>query len=159
MKVCFWFLIIVFLNWIYWPLENSISLPLQLHGILHRLGSIGAPTVLMQLITFMMLSMGSVTFNLDAVEYFAGEQAVSRPQTLSFVTSFLSIWLYVAYLKPLATEVTGAWAGNGFRVAPFEIKLDPLMDILSVPGCLNRTTFRGYDCYTHKNLSTYEHLL
>ena len=67
-----------------------MSLPLQLHGILHRLGSIGAPTVLMQLITFMMLSMGKVTFNLDAVEYFAGEQAVSLPkkQGWNFVRSF-----------------------------------------------------------------------
>ena len=53
------------------------SLPLQLHGVLHRLGVIGAPTVLKQLVTFMMLSMGTISMNLDAVEYFAGEQAVT----------------------------------------------------------------------------------
>jgi len=40
----------------------------------------------------------------------------------------------------LIPEVTAAWAGHGYRVAPFEIKLNPLMDILSVPGFLNVTS-------------------
>ena len=50
--------------------------PLQLQTILHDLGRIRAPKVLMQLVTFMLMSIGPVLINLDAVEYFAGEQAV-----------------------------------------------------------------------------------
>jgi len=62
-----------------------------LHGVLHRLGVIGAPTVLKQLITFMMLSMGTISMNLDAVENFAGEQAVTF-QNLSS-KCLLCVWI------------------------------------------------------------------
>ena len=33
-------------------------------------------------------------------------------------------------------KVTSAWAGNGYRACPFEIKLTPSMDIMSTPGSL-----------------------
>eukprot|EP00438_Fugacium_kawagutii_P030697 Skav213051 [mRNA] locus=scaffold364:34927:36864:+ [translate_table: standard] len=80
----------------------------QLHCVLHRLAGIGAPAVLMKLCFLMFLSLGPLHQHLDAVEYFAGQQAV-----------------------------TSAWAVNGYRVAPFEIKLDPSMDIMTAQGfCL-----------------------
>ena len=49
----------------------------ELHGVLARLGAIGAPAILFQLITLLYLNVGQVNVNLDMVEYFAGEQAVS----------------------------------------------------------------------------------
>lgn len=47
---------------------------LQLHGVLHRLASIGAPAVLMKLCFLMFMSLGPIYQHLDAVEYFAGQQ-------------------------------------------------------------------------------------
>ena len=37
-------------------------------------------------------------------------------------------------------EVTGAWAANGYRACPFEICLNPGMDILSCQGFLANCT-------------------
>ncbi len=56
--------------------RSPSAFPLQLQAILHDLGRIRAPLVLMQLVTFMLMSIGPVLVNLDAVEYFAGQQAV-----------------------------------------------------------------------------------
>ena len=65
--------VVVILGMVFFSL---IAFPLQLQTILYELGCIRAPQVLMQLVTFMLTSIGPVLVNLDAVEYFAGEQAV-----------------------------------------------------------------------------------
>ena len=77
----------------------------QLHVVLGRLAAINAPYILFQLTTLLFLNVGGLKTDLDMVEYFAGEQAV-----------------------------THAWASAGFRACPFEMKLDPLADILSTKG-------------------------
>lgn len=53
-------------------------LSLQLAKICHRLHEIGAPTVIMKLVTLLMFNLGTIQQSLDAVEYFAGEQAVPK---------------------------------------------------------------------------------
>ena len=50
---------------------------LQLQLMLGRLGDIGAPAIVMHLCTLMFLNLGPIDMNLDACEYFAGEQAVT----------------------------------------------------------------------------------
>ena len=48
----------------------------EVHTLLKRLGVIGAPTVVLQIVTLVLWNLGGVDMNLDAVEYFAGEMAV-----------------------------------------------------------------------------------
>ena len=127
----------------------GFSPALQLHVMLRRLAGLGAPTIVMQLCTLMFLNLGPINMNLDACEYFAGEQAVTFqlmkigcfiPLQFTFIwgkCSILRIWFSFV----CTYEVTSAWAGNGYRCAPFEIKLTPMMDILSVPGLLGLATF------------------
>ena len=54
----------------FWPVRNP-----ELHGLLAKLGAVGAPTILFQLMTFIFLGMGPIEESLNCVEYFAGEQA------------------------------------------------------------------------------------
>ena len=111
--------------------------------MLGQLGAIGAPAVVLQLAALMFMSLGAIHHTLDAVEYFAGEQAVTISTVGNgFLAGFFFLVLHLRNPKLrnqhpwFGIQVTSAWAGNGFRVAPFEIKLTPLMDILSTEGIL-----------------------
>ena len=57
----------------------TTSKPLKLHSVLGRLHAIKAPSILFQLVTLVFLNLGTLNVNLDMVEYFAGQQAVSGP--------------------------------------------------------------------------------
>ncbi len=57
------------------------------------------------------------------------------------LTNLPSNSLWVVASLHFAAQVTSAWAGNGYRVAPFEIKLMPEMDILSTEGWLSQKEF------------------
>ena len=120
----------------------------------------------MKMITLMVFSLGAIDISLDAVEYFAGEQAVTYHKCIQRTILGKHRWLLVLeiYAPPLAlpcletpsmsagfivsrntffadgftAKVTSAWAANRYRAAPFEIKLAPQMDILSTQGLLGR---------------------
>ena len=88
-------------------LTTTFSRPLQLNGTLAALALITAPRVVMQLVCLIFRCVGELPMDLDMVEYFAGEMAVTR-----------------------------SWARSGYNCAPFEIRLLPFMDILSPQGFL-----------------------
>ena len=71
-----------------------LSPSLQLTGTLGRLACIGAPAVLMQLITFMMMSVDPIDICFDAVEYFAGEQAVPFTQ-MEMVSNMFCLFCFI----------------------------------------------------------------
>lgn len=129
----------------------TIPKPLKLHSVLGRLHAIKAPSILFQLVTLVFLNLGSLNVNLDMVEYFAGQQAVSGPYMYwpfwvvlfwSFVM-FNDKCLYVPFLSLMVicfSKVTHAWARAGYKSCPFEIKLNPMADILSPKGFRGKNT-------------------
>ena len=65
-------------------MRGLITLVPELRFLLGRLAAIGAPTVLFQLITLIFMNSEMHMFeSLDAIEYFAGEMAVSQLNSVS----------------------------------------------------------------------------
>ena len=59
-------------------MSNDVVKTLKMNGTLKALAHIGAPLVLMQLVSMVFKSNSTMCMNIDMVEYFAGCMAVSR---------------------------------------------------------------------------------
>ena len=78
--------------------------------MLRRLGGIGAPAVVMQLVTLMFMNLGPININLDACEYFAGEQAVPIQQHKCHWLLYSQKWVWDALhskSKPFLNQIQG----------------------------------------------------
>lgn len=112
--------------------------------LLRALSYIGAPIVLMQLVSLVFMANGAMPQTLDMVEYFAGSMAVSCCATvrngLVVFMAKLNVfdwWDLLGCLAGLWAQVTRCWSRCGFNACPFEINLQvETMDILSPVGSL-----------------------
>ena len=69
-------------------MQLLVPAPCQLQQTLKGLGRIGAPTVLMTLVTLLMMNLGPIAQNLDMTEYFAGEMAVPLMKQTPYLILF-----------------------------------------------------------------------